>query len=213
MKKAYLFALALAIAPFSIVAQQPDGARSDEPTEQRGPIPGGRPSTYDQACYVRDHLGLSQDQFFKIYEAYAKYNKAVFGEEPSANAGFGGQPQGNRPAGGPGGGPGGPGGGPGGGMGGPGGGGPGGHGGPGQMGDPRGGMSSASTHHKAPKALSEKDIQKLHKTMEKQEKKLCKTMKKVLGNSDLYDSWLELRAHQMPQAMPPAPPTDAPAGN
>jgi hypothetical protein len=222
MKKSVYLALALCFAPLCAVAQDAQDAQQlpAEGSEQQRPMPpmgGGRPSTYDQTTALRQQLSLTDKQFDKVYQAYSKYNKAVFGEEfeSSSSSPFGG----GMPSGGPGGGMGGPGGGmggPGGGMGGPGGGmgGPGGGmGGPGMGGGrPDMGSSSSSSAHKdgGPKQLSEKEIAKLQKTITKQEEKLQKSMKKILKSDDLYNQWLTIRQKEQtkPQMGPRPQPTE-----
>jgi hypothetical protein len=210
MNKTYLLALALTFVPAISFAQSADAQQQEYPQgpqqEQRMPE---RKSSFEQADYLRGKLGLSDKQFSKVYDAYTKYNKAVFGGEPFSSSNSGSQ--GGRPQGGPGGGRmgGGPGGqgGPGGGMmgGGPGGqGGPGGGmmgGGPGGQGGPQGGDFKDAPQGERPdmpKQLSEKDIEKRMKNMEKQEQKLAKTMKKTLGNDALYNQWLEYHESQKP---------------
>ena len=53
-----------------------------------------RPSTYEQADEVRTTLHLDHKQFEKVYSAYEKYNKAVFGSE---NQGMPMPPTGGHP--------------------------------------------------------------------------------------------------------------------
>jgi hypothetical protein len=163
-----------------------------------------RPSTYQQVDEVRKALGLDNKQFEKVYSAYKKYNKAIYGDESStSNAPM----RGPRPGGGPGGGGmGGPGGG---GMGGPGGGGMGGPGGGGMGGPGGGGFGGPGGDMQAPpsdnakkdaKPMTEKEMEKQRKKMEKQEQKLQKSMLKVLKDEGLYDKWLTIRERQLPMA-------------
>ncbi len=205
MKKKCLMGVALATLALTMSAQTPaDKADNDQrppQQQQQGPRPMSRPSTYQQVDDVRNKLGLDHNQFDKVYQAYNKYNNAIYGDESSSSQSFGG----GRPQGGPGGGgPGGPGGG---GMGGPGGGGMGGPGGgmgPGGGGQPPqgGGMApSASASQPKMEPKNEKEMEKLRKKMDKQEQKLQKTMRKVLGSDELYDRWLKIRQQQLP--MPP----------
>jgi hypothetical protein len=200
MNKTYLLALALTLSPVAVFAQDAQQPQEPQGQEQRMPE---RKSSFEQADYLRGKFGLTDKQFSKVYDAYTKYNKAVFGGEPfssSSSRGSMGGPQG-RPQGGPGGG--GPmGGGPGGGgMGGPGGmgGGPQGGMGGGPQGGPRGEQGMAPQGGQdAPKQLSEKDIEKRMKNMAKQEEKLAKSMKKVLVTDELYNEWLEYHESQRP---------------
>jgi hypothetical protein len=210
MKKTYLLALALTFAPAVGFAQMPDGQQPPQQEQSQRPehqMPV-RKSSFEQADYLRGELGLTDKQFSKVYSAYTKYNKAVFGGEPFSSSSFNGQvgrpqggPGGGRMGGGPGGGgmggPGGGMGGPGGGMGGPGGGmgGPGGFG--GDMDDSQGGFQGERPD--MPKEVSAKDIEKRMKNMEKQEQKLQKTMKKVLVSDDLYNQWLQYHESQKPK--------------
>ena len=158
-----------------------------------------RPSVYDQADEVRKELKLDQKQFSKVYSAYEKFEKAVFGDSGSRNSGFG-RPSGeDHGKGGPGGGAhGGP------GMGRPGGGR---HGGPGMgaQGDrpPHDGMSGSNNRKQLPP-----DLEKLEKTKSKQEEKLDKSMKKLFKkNNELYEKWKTLREAQLKKLFPPFRPT------
>ena len=193
MKKVFYLALMLVAAPMAVAAQDDVPQRQEQPQEQP-PMGGGRPSTYDQADAVRKEFGLTDKQFSKVYDAYSKYNKAVFGEEFSQASGT--SQQGQRPQGAPG-----TGGmrrgmgGPGGGMGG------------GPQGMPQGDFSEmqgeqqqrpARQRPTEQKPLTDKEIAKREKTMEKQEQKLMKSMRKILGTEDLYNSWLAMRQKQMP---------------
>lgn len=73
-----------------------------------GPLPS-RPTVYAQVDEVRKELKLDQKQFDKVYSAYEKFDKAVFGDSDSRDSGLG-RPQGGGPGkGGPGGAPGKPG--------------------------------------------------------------------------------------------------------
>lgn len=184
---------------------------AQEPEGNMPPPQPMRPSTYQLADEARNSLGLDSKEFEKVYSAYEKYTKSVFGEETSnSGQGFG---QGRRPEGGPGGmgGPGGgrPGGGPG-GMGGPGGGmgGPGGgrpHGeGMGQPGGESGGQRPAGPRpNDKPKNI---DMEKFEKAKTKAEEKLCKSMKKIFKKDPAkYNEWLSLRDHQLEMMFRPAP--------
>jgi hypothetical protein len=94
-------------------------------------------------------------------------------------------------------------GGPGGGMGGPGGG----------MGGPGGGFGggrpegmSSNTGNKAPKEMTEKELEKRRKKLEKQEQKLEKSMRKALNSDDLFGRWQEMHEKQKPHGGPGMPP-------
>lgn len=153
---------------------------------------------YAQVDEVRKELKLDQKQFDKVYSAYEKFDKAVFGDSDSRDSGLG-RPQGGGPGkGGPGGGrPGGPGmGGP---VGGPGKGGP--DGAPGKPGQD--GMSASKEHKQLPP-----DLEKLEKTKAKQEEKLDKSMKKLFkNNNELYTKWKALREAQLRKLFPPFHPS------
>jgi hypothetical protein len=194
MNKAYYLVLALTFAPMCGYAQQ-HGEPQGQAAERGHEMPATRPSTFEQVDHIRKELGLTQKQFDKVYSAYSKYNKAVYGDEPFSGMG-GGMPQGGR------GGMGGPGGG---GMGGPGGGGMGGPGGGFGGGRPEG-MSSNSGSNKAPKEMTEKELEKRRKKLEKQEQKLEKSMRKALNSDDLFGRWQEMHEKQKPHGGPGMPP-------
>lgn len=171
-----------------------------------------RQSTYEQADFVRKELNLDDKQFSKVYSAYEKYNKAVFGSEDEMGLmpPFPGGAPGGRPGDGPGFGGGRPGGGPDFGGGRPGGGGPG-FGGqrPGGRPDfngPRQGQSgNKDLDGKGPKP---EDIQKMEKTRAKQEEKLVKSMKKIFKkDSAAFSKWEAIRKDQLKNMfpMPPSP--------
>lgn len=191
MTKFYYLALLLAMAPLSGYAVM-QSQQQDEPKEMDAPFNHRpqrqtRPSTYNQVDEVRNKLGLSHEQFNKVYNAYSKYNKAIYGDDSSASSGMNGRPQGM------GGGPGGMGGGP-----------------SGMGGGPQGGMN-APQRRQEDKPMSEKDIEKMHKKMQKQEEKLNKSMRKVLSSDQLYEQWLGIRQTQIPhfgEEMPPEPPAN-----
>ena len=160
--------------------------------EQGGKMPPrqpARPTTYELVDEVRNALGLDHKEFDKVYSAYEKYSKSVFGDESAA------QPP--RPEGRPGGGPGG--------FGGPGGGGrppQGGPGGPGgRPGQGFGGQRPQGGNQQAV------DVEKFEKTKTKAEEKLCKAMKKLFKkDTDKYNKWYELRQRQLEKMFRPQPP-------
>jgi hypothetical protein len=55
---------------------------------------------------------------------------------------------------------------------------------------------------KAPKPMSEKDLEKRRKKIEKQEAALAKKVAKVLGDDARYQRWLEIRAAQSDRQFP-----------
>lgn len=167
--------------------------------------PFQRPSVYKQVDQVRKELNLDQKQFDKLYSAYEKYNKAVFGDEYSGQA-FGMPPigRGSRPGGGPGEGPGGRGGmGPGGGAGGmfPGGG----------FDSPNGqnGMADSTQNMDRPSrndSQKPENFEKFEKTKTKQEEKLVKSVKKLFKKDEqLFIKWQEIRERQLQQLFPQPP--------
>lgn len=163
-------------------APEPGAGRDAAPREgANARMHRARPTTYEQVDMLRNELGLTHDQFDKVYKAYKKYNDAVFGEERVRPNGGQGRPSGP-------GGPGGPGG-----MGGRRGGGPG-H--PGGFGRGEGGPQ----HREAKKV----DIKKLEKEKAKQEEKLTKSMKKVFKkDAGLFERWQHYRSEELRRLFPP----------
>ncbi|MDE6648388.1 MAG: hypothetical protein K2K45_00475 [Muribaculaceae bacterium] len=165
---------------------------------------GMRPqSTYEQADEVRKQLNLDHSQFEKVYSAYDKYNKAVFGYQsngmtmPASPAGnhHGGH-MGNRP------GNSGPGSRPGFG---------GGHPGRPQGGHPDfNGQRPVRLGNDNPKGLGRKseDIQKMERKRAKQEEKLVKSMQKIFKHEPgALTKWQTIRNEQIKRMFqrPPAP--------
>lgn len=147
-----------------------------------------QPSTFEQVQEIREAIGLEQKEFDKVYSAYAKFNKKLFGDESGAQA----KPESMRGDMRRGGGPGRP-GGPQGGMG-PGGRGP---GGPGGM--PPGEMNGRDRQPQKKPV----DLEKLEKEKTKQEQKLEKSMQKIFKNSPgKYDQWLKIRYTQLRRIFP-----------
>lgn len=153
------------------------------------------PSTYDLVDGMRKELNLDHSQFEKVYAAYDKYNKAVFGDKTS------GRPQppvSGRPAPGNQHGSGHPGGGPG-------------FGGGGPAGHP--GLKGSRPEHPGNDAVkgnvpAPADIQKMEKKRAKQEEKLVKSMKKIFKKDPVtFERWLQIRSEQLKGMfrMPPAP--------
>ena len=147
-----------------------------------------QPSTFEQVQEIREAIGLEQKEFDKVYSAYAKFNKKLFGDESGAQS----KPESMRGDMRRGGGPGRP-GGPQGGMG-PGGRGP---GGPGGM--PPGEMNGRDRQPQKKPV----DLEKLEKEKTKQEQKLEKSMQKIFKNSPgKYDQWLKIRYTQLRRIFP-----------
>ena len=147
-----------------------------------------QPSTFEQVQEIREAIGLEQKEFDKVYSAYAKFNKKLFGDESGAQS----KPESMRGDMRRGGGPGRP-GGPQGGMG-PGGRGP---GGPGGM--PPGEMNGRDRQPQKKPV----DLEKLEKEKTKQEQKLEKSMQKIFKNSPgKYDQWLKIRYTQRRRIFP-----------
>ena len=147
-----------------------------------------QPSTFEQVQEIREAIGNEQKEFDKVYSAYAKFNKKLFGDESGAQS----KPESMRGDMRRGGGPGRP-GGPQGGMG-PGGRGP---GGPGGM--PPGEMNGRDRQPQKKPV----DLEKLEKEKTKQEQKLEKSMQKIFKNSPgKYDQWLKIRYTQLRRIFP-----------
>lgn len=159
--------------------------------------PKGMPprSTYELVDEVRKELNLDRSQFEKVYSAYEKYNKTVFGEVDKKDGmpapppgGMPGDPQGNRP----------------------------GNGGGHDFGSGRPGghpefngqrPGNGAPYKKAPEPV---DFKKMEKTRVKAEEKLEKTMKKLFKkDAAAYSRWQSLRSRQLKQMMP-TPPAGAP---
>lgn len=194
--RVFMLACVTVIGSMSVSGQKPEGK-----------MPPGEPqrlSAYQLTDEVRNAIGLDSKEFDKVYSAYEKYGKSVFGEDSSSAT----QPvsQEGRRGGGPGG------------MGGPGGG----PGGPGGMGSPGGGMPPQGGAmgrpggdfggHRPPSTQPDDkqktiDAEKFEKTKTKAEEKLCKAMKKIFKkNPEKYDNWLSLRNRQLENIFRPQPP-------
>lgn len=148
--------------------------------------------TYRQVDEVRNELGLDHKQFDKVYNAYNKYNEAVFATMAPSPMGGPHEGGGVRPKGGPGSGPGAP------GMG----------GGRPPMGNPD--MIGMHPRGQSPKKI---DSEKMEKIKVTQEEKLRKSMKKILRTETLYKKWLSIREAQLTRNIPKGPhnPKDRPA--
>lgn len=156
-------------------------------------------STYEQVDEVRKQLNLDHSQFEKVYAAYDKYNKAIFGNQsngmtmpaPPAGGRPGGH-MGNRPANeGPGNGHG------------FGGGHPGGH--PDFNGQRPGRPGNDNSNGFGPKL---EDIPKMDKKRTKQEEKLVKSMQKIFKKDPTaFSKWQTIRKEQLKRMfqLPPAP--------
>lgn len=167
-------------------------------------------STYEMADEVRKELKLDHKQFEKVYSAYEKYNKAIFGDVDK-NASRPTPPSGGPGGGHRGGGPGMP---------------------PGGGGRPDFGGGPSGSHHgfdgqrpgkpgndsKDIKPMKPEDIEKMEKKRAKQEEKLVKEIKKVFKKDpEAFAKWQVIRNRQLKQQapMPPTPGTgkDSPAPN
>ena len=147
-----------------------------------------QPSTFEQVQEIREAIGLEQKEFDKVYSAYAKFNKKLFGDESGAQS----KPESMRGDMRRGGGPGRP-GGPQGGMG------PGGRGPGGPAGMPPGEMNGRDRQPQKKPV----DLEKLEKEKTKQEQKLEKSMQKIFKNSPgKYDQWLKIRYTQLRRIFP-----------
>lgn len=161
-------------------------------------------STYDQVDEVRKQLNLDHSQFEKVYSAYEKYNKAVFGNQsngmgmPVPPGGHPGGTMGNPP---------GNGGRPGNGSG---------FGGGHPRGYPGGGHPDFNgqrpgQHDKDnPNRLGPNpdDIQKMEKKRAKQEEKLVKSMQKLFKKDPAaFFKWQAIRNEQLKRmfSLPPKP--------
>lgn len=185
MKRIFLYAIAAFLC--SVAFAQPMGM----------PQPS---STYELVDEVRNKLNFDHSQFEKVYSAYEKYNKAVFGNQTSGKnmpaPPFGGRPGGpgnhpgvSRPEGGPG-------------FGGhPGGGHPDFNG----QRPGRPGNDGFNGNNKGPKP---EDLQKMEKKRNKQEEKLVKSMQKIFKKDpSAFARWKTIRNEQLKRMfqMPPAP--------
>lgn len=145
-----------------------------------------RQSTYEQVDEIRNLLDLDHSQFEKVYSAYDKYNKAVFGDHDSAMR-MPTPPTGGRP------------GGP---MGPP----------PGPGGRPGFGGGNPAFHGQRPNLDEGKngqmpeEIQKMEKMRAKQEEKLVKSMRKIFKNDpEKFAKWQSIREDQLKRMMPMPP--------
>ncbi len=140
-------------------------------------------STLDLVYEVRDSIGLDNKEFDKVYLAYDKYRKAVYGDNGPMPDRIG-RPHGRHP---------------------------GGHGGIGGFGVP-GGMPPTGAGIVEPVSgfggrdfgngtrpkQAPMDMEKLEKKRIKAEAKLCKSMKKIFKkSSDKYARWLTIRDLQL----------------
>lgn len=166
---------------FAGKAQDDNYHKNEYTTEQRHAKRPIRPDTFEQVDSVRNVLGLDHKQFEKVYAAYNKYNKAVFGEEQARPSGERRPPmdEGARRQGRPG---------PRGGD---------------RMGGPRGPRSGAPGFGGNRRSDKKIDIQKFEETKARQETKLCKEMMKTFKNdTTLYNEWLIIRSAQLERMFP-----------
>ena len=127
--------------------------------------------TFHQVEELRKPLGLDKKQFDKVYKAYEKYNREVFGSMTNSRPGRpGGRMDGQ---------------------------GPGGHGGQ-HMGGGRPPMGQPGMGRPHSDNESRRlDPEKQKKLMAKQEEKLTKSMKKILRDPHRFGKWLEIRRIQL----------------
>ena len=164
--------------------------------------PKGMPqplSTYELADEVRVKLNLDHSQFEKVYSAYEKYNKSVFGDQysgmnmPAHPAGGrpgvrGNHPSGAMPEGGPGFG----------------------SGQPGRHPDINGQHPGKPDNHDFNinnKGHKPEDLQIMEKKRTKQEEKLVKSMQKIFKKDpSAFSRWQTIRKEQLKRLfqMPPA---------
>ncbi|MDE5813628.1 MAG: hypothetical protein K2H72_05015 [Muribaculaceae bacterium] len=155
-------------------------------------------SIYDQVDEVRKQLNLDHSQFEKVYSAYEKYNKAVFGNQsngmmpPPPGGRFGG-PMGPPP-------------------------GNGGHhgNGAGFGGNHSGGQPNFNGQLPARHGIDNpngsiskpEDVKKMEKKREKQEEKLVKSMQKIFKKDPAaFSKWQKIRSEQLKRMnhLPPNP--------
>ncbi len=156
-------------------------------------------STYEQADDVRKQLNLDHSQFEKVYSAYEKYNKAVFGDQSNGMT-MPAPPAGGRPGGHMGNPPG---------NGGRPGNGPGFNG--GRHGAPHGehpdfkGQRPDRPGNDAHNGIGPKpeDFQKMEKKRAKQEEKLVKSMQKLFKKDPaIFSKWQAIRNEQLKRMFP-----------
>ena len=161
-------------------------------------------SIYDQVDEVRKQLNLDHSQFEKVYSAYEKYNKAVFGNQsngmlPPPTSGRRGGPMGPPPGNGsrPGDGAG------------FGANHSGGH--PDFNGQRPGRSGNDNTNGIGPKP---DDIRKMEKIRAKQEEKLVKSMQKIFKkNPASFSKWQTIRSEQLKRMFRLPPNPDTPRDN
>lgn len=166
--------LVLLFSPGLLAQEFPD----NEPGHQKH----GR-STFDLVDEVRDSIGLDSKEFDKVYSAYEKYSKTVYGDKGQMPD-LTGRPHGPRP------------------------GGHGGIGGPGGMppmgagiGESESGFGDRDFGRGTRSKQAPVDMKKLEKKRAKAEAKLCKSMKKIFKKSpDKYAIWLSIRDSQLKRA-------------
>ncbi len=189
MRRNPLLAAILAVGvstPWTSAAQHSDFATDQNtPLEKQHHKRSPRPNTFEQVDSIRNIMALDRKQFEKLYSAYEKYNKAVFGadspgpdngQRPPRREGMGGH------------------------------GGPGGHGGMGgpRGGGQRGGFQGGDFDAQKGRVPRHIDPAKLEETKAKQEEKLSKEVKKLFKNEPAkYDRWMEIRTRQLADMFKP----------
>lgn len=176
----YVIAIASLWLPVNASAQEPGPV----PQEMHQMPKIQRPSTFDLADEARNEIGLEHKEFDKVYAAYHKFIKKVFGDDSNTGAprepmhmgrghGPGPRPGGGMPP----------------------------HG----MGAPDENFSKRAT---APDQKQRpKDIEKLEKTRKSENEKLLKNMKKIFKkNPSKYTQWLGIWEKQQDRLFPQSAP-------
>lgn len=165
-----------------VLLLSPELFAQELPDNERGHQKHGR-STFDLVDEVRDSIGLDSKEFDKVYSAYEKYSKTVYGDNGQMPERTG-RPHGRHP---------------------------GGHGrirGAGGMpptgagiGKPESGLGDRDFKRGTQPEQDPVDMEKLEKKRAKAEDKLCKSMKKIFKKSpDKYARWLLIRDFQLKRA-------------
>lgn len=165
-----------------VLLLSPELFAQELPDNERGHQKHGR-STFDLVDEVRDSIGLDSKEFDKVYSAYEKYSKTVYGDNGQMPERTG-RPHGRHP---------------------------GGHGGirgSGGMpptgagiGKPESGLGDRDFKRGTQPEQDPVDMEKLEKKRAKAEDKLCKSMKKIFKKSpDKYARWLLIRDFQLKRA-------------
>lgn len=189
VKKLYaLVAMSMCVSVFvaySQVNENPELPQDREPRMARME----RPSTFELVSEIRDSIGLDSKEFDKVYSAYSKYEKKVYGDS-GQQTGMPRPPHDMNHHGMPGGGMGMP---------------PGQHG---RMGHD-GGFPPQHPDMAGNPSQKPEDVEKIEKERLKQEENLGKTMKKIFKKEpEKYMLWLEIRDRQLKKLSRPKPHDD-----